>query len=161
MLLLSIAYFLQLAKENDRFTSSWVELGDRTIFANERRFAEQSFNCGVTHRAQERKGTGKNEGVMLCQGVWMSVKMDLRSYEKPQVETAHGTSLAPRIEEPATDGAFLVSTILQIRCITRGPVHHELIQSSKLDGVRVIWSLGSQYEQRIGRLNFTRLVRKF
>lgn len=161
MLLLSFAYFLKLAKENDRFTSSWVELGDRNIFANERRFAEQSSNCGVRHRAQERKGTGKNEGVMLCPGVWMSVKMDLRSYEKPQVETAHGTSLAPRIEEPAADGAFLVSTIHQIRCITRGPTNHELIQSSKLDGVRVIWSLGSEYEQRVGRLNFTRLVRKF
>ena len=68
----------------------------------------------------------------------MSVKIDLRSYEKPQVETARGTSLAPRIEEPAADGAFLVSTIHQIRCITGGPTNHELIQSSKLDGVRVI-----------------------
>ena len=60
----------------------------------------------------------------------MSVKTDLRSYEKPQVETAHGTSLAPRIEEPTADGAFLVTTIHQIRCITRGPTNHELIQSS-------------------------------
>ena len=68
----------------------------------------------------------------------MSVKMDLRSYEKPQVETAHGTSLAPWIEETAADGAFLLSTIQQIRCITRGPTNHELIQSSKLDGVPVI-----------------------
>lgn len=69
MLLLSFAYFLKLAKENDRFTSSRVELVDRTIFADERRFAEQSFNCGVTHSAQERKGTGRYKGVMLCQGI--------------------------------------------------------------------------------------------
>ena len=46
--------------------------------------------------------------------------------------------MAPTIEEPAVDGAFLVSTIHQIRCITRGLTHHERIQSSKLDGVLVI-----------------------
>lgn len=69
MLLFSFSYFLKLVKENDRLTSSWVELGDKTIFVREIRLAEQSFNCGVTHSAQERKGTGRNEGVMLYQGI--------------------------------------------------------------------------------------------
>lgn len=69
MLLFSFSYFLKLVKENDRFTNSWVELGDKTIFAHEIRLAEQSFNCGVTHSAQERKGTGRNDGVMLYQGI--------------------------------------------------------------------------------------------